>query len=329
MAFEAFLLNNRSLILMVYSNTCPLWMRQQSDQIWQIREALLRSKVKGENPLLTSPSFMEAAVDRLRLMDNGKGSLPLSDTWSGWWIKTLLEQPHDWPCFFLFHSLFSGIRLVLAFWGCLGSRDLQLWGNMFLGLGGQSCEEPSTGTSPVMAQLRRLQFAHTPSSEGKSSSLIWITSETFRCFSKSLWLGNQAGKLPSSLIFTLFLFLFGWFSSASCFWLGWKYHKNGLPWVFQNFRFQSHLKLGCAKACGKRQNRKRCLVAWQPGAPRCACWLQGSVTVRAASYPSGSKMPFNQKIHRAVSHGYAFLMFRLSGSPSSSTNNTAGVGFHL
>lgn len=96
-------------------------------------------------------------------------------------------------------------------------------------------------------QLRGLCFAYAPSSEGKSPGLVWITSETFRCFSKSPWLGNQAGKLPSSLIF----FFFGEFSSASCFWLGWKYHKNGLPRVFQKFRFQSHLKLGCAEACGK------------------------------------------------------------------------------
>lgn len=48
-------------------------------------------------------------------MDNGKGCLSLSDAWSGRQIKTLLEQPHDWLCFLLLHSLFSGIRLVLAF----------------------------------------------------------------------------------------------------------------------------------------------------------------------------------------------------------------------
>lgn len=210
-----------------------------------------------------------------------------------------------------------------------GQQRPSAMGKYVLRVGRAELWRTKYGNLPSDGTAQKAAIRPYTSSEGKSSSLIWITSETFRCFSKSLWLGNQAGKLPSSLIFTLFLFLFGWFSSASCFWLGWKYHKNGLPWVFQNFRFQSHLKLGCAKACGKRQNRKRCLVAWQPGAPRCACWLQGSVTVRAASYPSGSKMPFNQKIHRAVSHGYAFLMFPLSGSPSSSTNNTAGVGFHL
>jgi len=54
--------------------------------------------------------------------------------------------------------------------------------------------------------------------------------------------------LPSSLIFLL---SFGKFSSAPWFWLGWQYHKNGLPHIFQKLRFQSHLKLGCAEAWRK------------------------------------------------------------------------------
>lgn len=45
----------------------------------------------------------------------------------------------------------------------------------------------------------------------------------------------------------------------------------------------------------KRQTKKHCLMAWQPGAPRCACCLQGSVAVGAASYLSGSKLLFNQQ----------------------------------
>lgn len=108
---------------------------------------------------------------------------------------------------------------------------------------GAAAEHSSPGTSSLTAQLRGLSSY--VSREWESPGLVWITSETSRCCSKSPWPGNQAGKLPRAV----------WcFSSLASFpklprfWLGWQSHKNGPPRVFQKFPFQSHLRLGCGGA---------------------------------------------------------------------------------
>lgn len=67
MAFKAFLLNNTSLILMVIAVHVLFGCNNRVTGFGKLGKALLRSKVKGENPVHTCLTFMEAVVKEFRI----------------------------------------------------------------------------------------------------------------------------------------------------------------------------------------------------------------------------------------------------------------------
>lgn len=80
---------------------------------------------------------------------------------------------------------------------------------------GAAPEHPDAGISSLTAQLRGLNSYR--NREWESPGLVWITSETFRCCSKSPWPGNPAGKFSPAV----------WFFKKNFFFAPWQ--------VFQSF----------------------------------------------------------------------------------------------